>query len=337
MADGSVSTTTKTDTKPHGGRALDRELYCPRLEHLLMGSAAELGQRGNLAQVVASIERGGVGGGGEDPNLGMLRRLGATDTRGIDNRISRLRELELRWRLLTTAQRATALAHYLGTTRAHATLRERFGAGQGGLAGVVLWRWQARQTKGRQRVAQADCSKLGERLAAVRAALEPIDAETKALCGLSRAVAPIPNLPKPTVRQAEALAGPDGDAEALHTDRVLEWHQTVLAHRAVARFLAGLRALDIDRQLASLHDRRLPLQAEQERLCAALADAASLGAAGDDEEALVRLCRSGNLDPGAHLAGAEADVRALHRAWKATAAKLAKAWVDDDGAGEPAA
>src|SRR5689334_21522143 len=66
--------TTKSDQRTRG--AVDRDLFCPRLDAYLGGSAAAHGLRGTLASVTASIERGGVGGGGEDPNLGMLRRIG---------------------------------------------------------------------------------------------------------------------------------------------------------------------------------------------------------------------------------------------------------------------
>jgi hypothetical protein len=191
-----AAVTTPTDKsahQPHQRGALDRELFCPRLQRLLLGAASELGQRGNLAQVVASIERGGVGGGGEDPNLGMLRRLGATDTRGIDNRVSHLRELDRRWSGLEKKRQATGLALYLGTPRCHPTLREHFGEGQGGLAGVVLYRWQLKQAKSRTR----DCVTLGAKLVAaldaLRAELLPLEQEL--------------------VEVTAALDGPDGSKQ----------------------------------------------------------------------------------------------------------------------------
>ncbi len=59
-----------TETKGHRQRgAVDRDLFCARLDAYLGGTAAAHGLRGNLASVVSSIERGGAGGGGEDPNL----------------------------------------------------------------------------------------------------------------------------------------------------------------------------------------------------------------------------------------------------------------------------
>lgn len=287
-----AAVTTPTDKSAHQPQqrgALDRDLFCPRLQRLLLGAASELGQRGNLAQVVASIERGGVGGGGEDPNLGMLRRLGATDTRGIDNRVRHLRELDQRWRGLERKRQATGLAHYLGTPRAHHTLRSVFGEGQGGLAGVVLWRWQGKQARLRDKGLGGVGARVAAELEPVRAALLPIERELI-------------------------------EIRALFTTR---------AGRAEQLFAAELREEELTAAAA-------PLRAERDRLCAEQANLAGAAAAADDEQALVDLCR-GKLADGARqelLKGAEADVRSLHRDWYATAAKAAKAWLED---GEPAA
>ncbi len=318
----------QTEPTARGKRALDRELYCPRLERLLFDAASELGLRGNLSSTIASIERGGAGGGSnEDPNLAMLRRLGATDRSWITGKASHLRTLERQWALLSREHQATALAHYLGTPRTHGTFKERFGCGQGGLAGVVFYRWQNRQAKGRQRTLAAPTAQLTARLEGVRAELAPIDAELKALRGLSRAAAPIPYLPKPQSTKRAPLS-----AEEL-AELLSVYHATVAAHRAVARFLAALRSVDIDRQIGALNAQRRPLLAEQAQLCADLAKAVEMVADGqDDEQALLLLCRSGTLNSESHLSQAEADVRALHRAWyaagKATAKSAATEWVD---------
>jgi hypothetical protein len=305
----------------HQRGALDRELFCPRLQRLLMGAASELGQAGNFAQVVASIERGGASGGGEDPNLRMLRRLGATDTRGIDGRVGQIRELELRWRVLDRKHQATALAEYLGTSHADPTIRAHFGEGQGGLAGVVLHKWRQRQAKGRERDAGADGIKLKAALDPVRAELAEIEDELRKLRKLSRAAAPIPHLNRPTERQAVKMVGIFEDWQAAHADRMRSWQRTVEAHRAVARFLAGLRSGDIDRKIAGLVARSRPLRDQQAALCAQQATLAAAGDTVDDEIALVKLCRGGLTREGkeAMLAAATADVRALHRAWYATA------------------
>lgn len=262
-----------TDTSTHQRGALDPDLFCSRLQRLLLGAASELGQRGNLAQVVASIERGGVGGAGEDPNLGMLRRLGATDSRGIDGRVGQLRQLELRWRALEPKRQATALAHYLGTPRADPSIREHFGNGsdpesqQGSLAGVVLHRWQLKQAKARARDAAANAAKAAVAIDGIRAELTPLEIEI-----------------------------------ALSEYRRFELAETVK-----------------------------PLQLEMARLCAQQAELAATGNDADDELGLVKLCRGG-LGRGAKaelLRGAEADVRALHRDWYATAKRAAKAWAEE--------
>jgi hypothetical protein len=320
MPDGNVST-TQTDMKPHGRGALDRELFCPRLERLLLSSASELGYRGNLAQVVASIERGGAGVGGEDPNLSMLRRLGATDKRGIDNRVQQLRELEQRWRQLSTKHQATALAHYLGTIRAHATLRERFGAGQGGLAGVALYRWQVRQAKARERAGIA--TTLQADLEAVRGTLGPIEREAATLAALLEQ--PLPVLgPRP-----ERPEAPDLVWRSAVLNRWFQPYWSKLRERAAPLRAARQRRREAAARLGELEPLLPPLRAEQARLCGALAAVAAQSGETDDELGLVKLCRSGSLDVAAHLTGAEADVRALHRAWGLTGKRAATDWVDE--------
>lgn len=306
-----------TTTYAHG--ALDRELFCPQLQRLLLGAASELGQRGNLAQVVASIERGGGGGGGEDPNIGMLRRLGATDNRGIDNRVRALRDLEQRFHALPRKLQATALALYQGTHRAHPTLREHFGEGQGGIAGVVLYRWQLRQAK--QRVRQTDTTTLTAGLDACRSALLPIEAELATLRSLSRR----PRLLDPESRPQEPSLEPELTKKQRRDARVpyMAAREQWRAQQHVLAFLAAWRLWTIDERIATLDDAAGPLRAQLAHLCADLAATAAAAGAVDDELALVKLCRGGlsKETKGELLVAAEADVRALHRAWYATAPK----------------
>lgn len=319
-----AAVTKPTDKSAHHpqGSALDRELFCPRLQRLLLGAASELGQRGNLAQVVASIERGGGGGGGEDPNLSMLRRLGATDNRGIDNRVSHLRELDKRWAGLEKKRQATGLALYLGTPRCHPTLREHFGEGQGGLAGVVLYRWQLKQAKGRTRDEIGAGTKVTDELAEVWGQLRPLEREIAAVQDVLARPAALPTLgPRPEPPETDPELSKRQLAEALAPYRA-----TLAAWRGKAReaqeAAVAWRDLAIDR-LAALEAQVAPLRALQALLCAQLAELAATGNEADDELGLVKICRGG-LEKSARadmLEKAEADVRGLHRAWYATATK----------------
>lgn len=333
-----AATTTETpkpttnDTRPHHKGALDRDTFCPQLQRLLLGAASELGQRGNLAQVVASIERGGVGGGGEDPNIGMLRRLGATDTRGIDNRVGQLRELERRFGMLTRHQQATALAHYPGTPRAHHTLQSTFGHGQGGLAGVVLYRWQVKQAKARAR--SPGMARVTAEIERVRGELLPLEHELATLAAV---------LTTPVALPERKLSPPERPYVALvlrrrFIDEVLApWRQACRDYWAPTRKAHAdgqARRLDASVRIHDIEGKAAPLRAEQARLCAQQAALAAAGDVVDDEQTLVDLCR-GKLEPAAKdamLSAAAADVRALHRAWYATAKRAAKAWVDGESA-----
>lgn len=330
--DGSAPATTTTEITPRSTRALDRELYCPRLDRLLTVSASELGLRGNLAQVVASIERGGAGGGGEDPNLSMLRRLGATDRSWISRKAQMLTEIEQQWRLLDAKQQTIALAHYLGTPRAHATIRERFGAGQGGLAGVVLYRWQRRQAKQRARASSVGSARLLEQLDAVRAELAPLEREMATLVALLEQPLPDPGAPPER---------PEDPPLVLRRKHLLAWWRPYRLKRA--EWAAPVKAARQRRQEAAARCNQIvpllpPLRAEQARLSAALADVVaapvppstkpnSPDPSDYDELALVRLCRSGNLDADEHTTNAEREVRGLHRAWYAARKKLIAAEV----------
>jgi hypothetical protein len=296
-----------------------------------MGAASELGQRGNLAQVVASIERGGVGGAGEDPNLGMLRRLGATDNRGIDGRVGQIRELELRWRALDRKHQATALAEYLGTSRADPTIRAHFGEGQGGLAGVVLHKWQQKQAKGRARDASAGNGRLSVELERVRRDLLPLEQAIARLANDRPSVATARE-PEPERPYVPLVLSRRARREVLAPYR---------AARAAYRAAEAARRADLvawlverDARLPELQATAASLRAEQARLCAQQASLAAAGDTVDDELALVKLCRGGLTREArdAMVAAATADVRALHRAWYATAKRAAKAWADEETA-----
>lgn len=313
--------------------AVDRDLYCSRLDAYLGGSAAAHGFRGTLASVTASIERGGVGGGGEDPNLAMLRRLGWQEGRHEEFDPLRrptyvlgpLRESEARFRMLSVKHQGTHLAHYLGTSRCHPTLLATFGdLDGGGVAGVVLERWLTKKAKERSRSSDG---KHQAALEALRAELAPIEhaiAEAQAI--LDQPPLPEPEAPEnATKAELRALRAP--------------WHA---ARRAAqeARQDAEWRRDELLVQVA-------PLRAEQARLCAEDAASASAAASAatktgvNDEQALVALCQKLN-EQGQEgrerrddmIRAAEADVRAAHRAWRDTAKKTAKVWLE---AGEPAA
>lgn len=347
----SAASTEAKSTEPKGHRqrgAVDRDLFCARLDAYLGGTAAAHGLRGNLASVVSSIERGGAGGGGEDPNLGMLRRIGWQEGRHEEydpartprHVIEPLRESERRFRLLSTKHQGTHLAHYLGTSRCHPTLLATFGdLDGGGVAGVVLERWLTRKAKER---ARAGDPKAQAALDAVRAELAPLEravAETQAV--LDRPLTlPDHEEPRP--------AAPEDPPLVLSRRAIHEWwapyRAALRTWRAPAVFLtwrhqesrqAALRQLEAATAAAA------PLQAEQARLCAELAASAATKTGSGDEQALVTLCQKLN-EQGQEgrdrrddlIRAAEVDVRAAHRAWRETAKKAAKAWVED---AEPAA
>lgn len=319
--------------------SVDRELYCKLLERLLLGSAAELGHHGNMGQVVAAIERGGAGGSTANPDLAMLARIGWKQGvhDGYDRerapvyRLEQLRELGVAWELLAPGQQETALAHYLGSPRAPETLRAHFGE----FAGVVLHRWLRRKAKERARNAGAGTAKALAELERVRAELAGIEREFAALA----ATQPTPPLrpERPSIplvlskRARKEERAPYRAARAAY----LEAMQT---HTAIAEgWLAGFefRTLEL-----GLHAK--PLEAEQARLCAVLAALHAGGDAQADELELVEACGTGgerkkraDLLPGGEndlTTRAEADVRALHRAWRTARRKAARAWVDADGA-----
>jgi hypothetical protein len=325
--------------------AVDRDLFCPRLDAYLGGAAAAHGLRGTLASVTASIERGGVGGGGEDPNLGMLRRIGWQEGRHEEYDplrrpapvLEKFREAERRFRRLATKHQATHLAHYLLTSRCHPTLLATFGdLDGGGVAGVVLHRWLAKRAKLRARTSTDTVSQVA--LDAVRAELAPLEqamAEAQAVLDQPLAL-PEHEEPCPVAPEAPPLV--------LSKRALGEWwapyRAALRAWRAPAAFLVwqhqerrqqALRKLDAA-QVAAAH-----LQAERARLCSLLATAAANESAGDDEQALVELCQKLNEQGQAGrerrddmIRLAEGDVRAAHRGWRATAEQQAKAWVERD-------
>lgn len=314
--------TTEKGTRQRG--AVDRDLYCSRLDAYLGGAAAAHGLRGNLASVVSSIERGGVGGGGEDPNLAMLRRIGWQEGRHDDfdparqpgRVIEHLRDAERRFRLLSTKHQGTHLAHYLGTSRCHPTLLATFGdLDGGGVAGVVLERWLTKKAKER---ARAGGTEQQAPLATLRLSLAPLE----------RAIA-----------EAQAILDQANPPEPELLDGVTE---TRAERRArLAPWRAALRAAHEARQDAAwqrdtLVEQAAPLRAEQARLCAELAASAAATTGVGDEQALVALCQKLN-EQGQEgrerrddmIRAAEGDVRAAHRAWRGTAKLAAKAWLED--------
>ncbi len=322
----------------HLAQAIDQDLYCPKLERLLMCTAAELGYSGNLGQVVAAIERGGSGGGAVDNDRAMVERVNSNPGRG-----KQLALLEQEWRLLPTAHQAIALAHYLGTPRAHPTIREHFGNGpdveaqQGSLAGVVLYRWQVRKAKGRERTGAAVGARLREQLEIVRAQLAAIEVEFQALAA-SQPAAPAPTPPTPPYVPLVLSKRARREARVPYVAERAAYHEAMAQHTAVAEgWLAGFEVRVLELGLDAK-----PLEAEQAHLCALLADvvAGPIPASSKDDQpqfdadelALVQVCRSGKLDKAAHVGPAENEVRAMHRAWRLARRQTARRWVESDEA-----
>jgi hypothetical protein len=333
----SVTTpTTEKGVRQRG--AVDRDLYCSRLDAYLGGAAAAHGLRGNLASVVSSIERGGVGGGGEDPNLAMLRRIGWQEGRHDDfdparqpgRVIEHLRDAERRFRLLSRKHQGTHLAHYLGTSRCHPTLLATFGdLDGGGVAGVVLERWLTKKAKERARAGNAEQSAA---LVAVRAELAPLErAMAEAEAVLDQPLT-LPDHEEP------CPVAPDDPPLVLSRRAIAEWwapyRAALRAWRAPAAFLTWQhqeRRREALQRLQVAQAAAAPLRAEQARLCAELAASAAATTAAGDEQALVALCQKLN-EQGQEgrerrddmIRSAEGDVRAAHRAWRETAPKKAQ-------------
>jgi hypothetical protein len=327
--------------------AVDRDLYCSRLDAYLGGAAAAHGLRGTLASVTASIERGGVGGGGEDPNFGMLRRIGWQEGRHEEydplRRPSPIlegyRESERRFRLLGAKHQAAHLAHYLLTSRCHPTLLATFGdLDGGGVAGVVLDRWLTKKAKARARGADG---KALTALEAVRTELAPLEqaiAEARAVLAVPLAL-PDHDAPRPELPDVELCLAPKLVRRAFSA-----YHAAVRAWAAPLRFLAWQhheRRAAAAQQLARAETAAAPLRVASASLCADIAAADAASTAAGDEQALVDLCQrlneqgqEGRTRRDEMIKAAEADVRAAHRAWRDTAKKTAKAWADD---GETAA
>ncbi len=153
------------------GSRRDPGLFNADIDYLLRCSSSQLGQRGTMAAVVSAIERGGATGGGEDPNLAMLRRVGfAEDTgqRPRDNVIGRERQLSARWVTLPSHHQRTAVALYLLTTRVDSKIGARCGA----MSGVVVLRWLDSAAERRQEIRGQLGAKVRQELAGKVAALE---------------------------------------------------------------------------------------------------------------------------------------------------------------------
>lgn len=308
--------------------AVDRDLFCPRLDAYLGGAAAAHGLRGTLASVTASIERGGVGGGGEDPNIGMLMRVGYLRS---GPGIAQHRESERRFRLLTTRHQATALAHYLGTSRVHATLRASFGdLDGGGVAGVVLYRWQLKQAKTRQRDAEAGFGQLALRLDPLSSELAAIEREIADCQAVLTTATVLPEQgPRPERPHVPLVLARKVRQQELapYWRELREWGAPL---RRV-RVAATQRRQDAETRLFELSELAYPLRAKLARLLAQQAALAATGSTADDEQALVDICRN-KLTQSAKddfISLAQADVRATHRDWYASGKKVAKAWVSD--------
>lgn len=324
----------------------DRELYCKQLERLLLGAAAELGHTGNLAQVVAAIERGGAGGGGIDNDSAMLRRIGWQQGQHDDYdarrrpvyRLGQLRELAAAWELLSRHHQATALAHYVGTPRAPETLRAHFGE----FAGVVLHRWLVRKAKGRDRDAASGSAKAQAELERVRKELQVLERELTTIIAAEPPMVP-PQPPEPPYIPLVLSRRARAEARAPY------WQARAVYRAAADEHFARLEGwlAGVEYRLAELRAEAKPLEAKQARLCAVLAALQTGGDPAADELELVEACGTGgekkkrpDLLPGGErdlTKPADADVRALHRAWKAARRKVAMAWAEDEQPAEAAA
>lgn len=262
-----------------GGSKRDHGLWNADVEWLLCCSSAELGQRGTMASVVSTIERGGGPGGGEDPNLAMLRRFGWAEEPGKLPRnplMARERQLTKRWTQLERPHQQALVAHYLLTPAVEGKIRARCGM----LSGVVLARWMEEHASVRRGVRGEQVAKVQDLLAPLHAELDPI----------LRSIA--------NARAARAEA----NARYLET---LPRDPLVLAQaqgiKAALRFLDA-EARPLRRQIATLRARESVV--------------AGAGSPEADLRALTAQCERGEVVE--LVSAGETAVRAAHEAWQAT-------------------
>lgn len=318
---------------------VDRDLFDRQLEQYLCGAAAQQGLRGNLASVVASIERGGGSGSSQDPNYAMLRLIGWREGRHEEfdplhrpaYHLDRLRSAERRFRSLEPKHQSALVAHYVLASRCHETLRASFGE----MAGVVLHRWRSKATKTRARDVGIAGAKAQQELEVVRAELAPLERQAAELqAQLDASVLPLPTHDEPEpeepLLEAELTAKERRAARAQHRAAERAW-------RAPARFLEWLRAherLTAEASLEAALRAAEPLRAASARLCAQLAAIAEAQAGADDEQLLVDACRRrlSETDKAALRQVAEVECRAAHRAWRESGKVEAKRWTEGDAA-----
>jgi hypothetical protein len=330
---------TQGDDKQQRG-STDRDLYCRQLEQYLCGAAAAHGLRGNLASVVASIERGGASGSSADPNLAMLRLIGWRDGKHDDfdpmqrpaYHLDRLRGAEGRFRLLAPKHQATHVAHYVLLSRCHETLRASFGE----MAGVVLHRYRAKAAKARAR--DAGGAKVQVELERIRAELLPLDRQIADAQAVLDAPLMLPAAGPAPVRPDVELVLRGAEVKR----RFAAYNAAVRAWREPQRL--ALQATHQRRQqaadtLATVPERAERLRAASACLCAELANVAEAAVNVDEEQQLVDACRAwaeqgqeGRERRDALIAAAEADCRAAHRAWRETGKLESQRWLDQGSA-----
>lgn len=175
--------TSPRDPAPH------RDLWNHELAWRLLQSASAMGER------AAGLEPSSRGGsldfdhhtsaqlGGRwlseaeakaQESFGFGRRAAAGSS-GREGEVARLRRIDARWNARPADERAVLLAHYLGTPRAPAEVRARFGGGRGGLAGVVVEQWLERARRNAVRAAERPIDGIRDDLALVLEDLEPLE------------------------------------------------------------------------------------------------------------------------------------------------------------------
>lgn len=281
-----------------GGSRRDPGLVNGELDWFLRCSSSANGQRGTMSAVVSAIERGGATGGGEDPNLAMLRRVGWAedrDQRPRDPVISRERQLCARWVTLTRRHQSIATAHYLLTPRlddaARGGCNHKIVNRCGPMSGVVVLQWL--ETREGQR-SKIKCEQF-EKLGAVAAPQQQELFELEQRIGMLE----------------EAISAANREYWFGGGER--QYH---LLYRA-SWLTAALQAVEAEAK---------PLRTVVWHLKARESYIAAAGGLEADLAALAKLCEAGDVPE--LVAEAEGAVRAMHGAWEQTGRRAAEAWVE---------
>jgi hypothetical protein len=167
VEDGTVRTLRTSNKRDPG-------LWNADCEWLLCCSSSAVGQRGTMSSVVSTIERGGGPGGGEDPNLAMLRRFGWAEEDGKRPRervLGRERQLAARYATLPRPTQLLLGSHYLLTPRVDHKIHARCGV----MSGVVQLLWLQQRERERAEVRGDQVAKVGGEADVLRAELDQLD------------------------------------------------------------------------------------------------------------------------------------------------------------------